>query len=362
MSRQGIVACGYYGFANVGDEAVLAGLLNGLKQAGYLGSVTVMSADPPHTQREHGTQAILRTDLRAVWRAMRRCRVFVLGGGSLLQDVTSARSVVYYLGMHALARRAGCRIAWIGQGIGPLQRAWTRRWTACAARQADAIAVRDPDSAKWLQARGQSQVVVGADLSFLLPDADTDNGWKVLHRFGVEQNEALIAMAPRAWAGQRELVVELFASLARHALEQWGARAVLLAMQATHDKDLVQEVACKVSQAVVLGELLSVREVRDVLACCRAVVGMRLHAMMLAAASGVPGLALSYDPKVRAFWQPVEAKHVVELAEATESRLRRQLTEIWGQLPQLRERVTAYAVQQRQLASRNIDVLLPLIT
>ncbi|GIV20889.1 MAG: polysaccharide pyruvyl transferase CsaB [Armatimonadota bacterium] len=360
MSRQGILACGYYGFANLGDEAVLAGLVHGLRQAGYTGSVTVLSTDTAYTQREHHVPAIPRTDIRAIWRAMRRVQVFVLGGGSLIQDVTSARSVVYYLGMHSLARRAGCRVAWIGQGIGPLRRRWAQRWTARAARRADVVVVRDPDSAELLRAMGVERVQVGADLSFLLPEADIENGWRVLQQFGVEKGEALLAMAPRRWAGAQVSPAATFQSLARYAVRRWRARIWLLPMQASRDGELVEEIATGVPDAVVLRKPLSVQEVRDVLACCRVVVGVRLHVLMLAAASGVPALALSYDPKVRAFWEPVEPKYVVDVASVEESLLEQYLAEIWEQQHTLRERVQAYAAQQRTLAWRPIDALLGL--
>lgn len=360
MSRQGILACGYYGFANLGDEAVLAGLIYGLRQAGYSEPVTALSADTAYTEREHHVPAVPRTDIRAVWRALRRARVFVLGGGSLIQDVTSARSIVYYLGMHVLARRAGCRIAWIGQGIGPLRRRWAKRWTVRAARQAEAVVVRDSASAELLTALGVSQVQVGADLSFLLPEADTENGWKVLQRFGVEKDAALLAMAPRWWSGGQVSLAPLLQSLARYASRQWGARAVLLPMQVSRDRELVEEIAPAIPEAIVLGEPLSVREVKDILACCRAVVGVRLHALMLAAASGVPVLALSYDPKVRAFWEPVEPEHVVDVTDVNEQALQQRLAGIWEQQLALRERVKAYATQQRRLAWRNIDALLGL--
>ncbi|GBC96807.1 hypothetical protein HRbin16_02616 [bacterium HR16] len=360
MSRRGILACGYYGFANLGDEAVLAGLVHGLQQAGYAEPVVALSADTGYTEREHRISAVVRTGLRAVWRAMRRSQVFVLGGGSLIQDVTSARSAVYYLGVHELARRAGCRLAWLGQGIGPLRRRWVRWWTARAARQAEAVVVRDPASAELLRAMGVEGVQIGADISFLLPEADTENGWKVLQRFGVEKGETLLAMAPRRWAGGKESPVALFQSLARYAVREWGARILLVPMQASRDSELVGEIASGVPDAVALRTPLSVQEVKDILACCRAVVGMRLHALMLAAASGVPALAVSYDPKVRAFWEPVEPKYVVDVANVDEHVLEQHLAEIWEQPHTLRERVQTYAAQQRNLAWRNIDALLGL--
>jgi polysaccharide pyruvyl transferase CsaB len=360
MRRQGILACGYYGFANLGDEAVLAGLVHGLQQAGFTEPVAVLSADTGYTERAHHVLAVPRTDIRAVWRSMRRARVFVLGGGSLLQDVTSARSIVYYLGMQVLARRAGCRIAWIGQGIGPLQRRWTRRWAAWSARQAEVVVVRDPASADVLRAMGVRSVQVGADLSFLLPEANTENGWRILRQLGFPQGDAWIAISPRYGAEGRAPLVPLLRSLARYAQQQWEAGIVLLPMQLPRDRELVEKIAQDLPEAIVLREPLSVQEGKDVLACCRVVVGVRLHALMLAAASGVPALAISYDPKVRAFWEPVGPEYVVDMMHMDEHVLKQRLAEIWEQQQSLRERVSHYAAQQRHLAWRNVDALLEL--
>lgn len=361
MSRQGAVVCGYYGFANAGDEAVLAGLVHGLRKAGYSEPLTVLSTNPAYTEREHGVQAIPRTSVRLVWRAMRRARLFVLGGGSLLQDVTSARSIVYYLGMHALARRAGCRIAWVGQGIGPLRRGWARRWVARAAGGAETIVVRDPASADLLRAMGVSRVQVGADLSFLLPEADIEYGWQVLQEIGVGRDSVLIALAPRRWAGAGADVDALLAELMQYARQEWGARALLLAMQAERDGEVVREVAAKVSEAVALSQPLSVRDVQSVLACCQVVIGVRLHALMLAAASGVPALAVSYDPKVRAFWEQVAPEYVVEPQAMNAQTLRERLNSVWTERQALRKRVSEFAEGQRHLAEGNISALLALV-
>ncbi|MEJ5252869.1 MAG: polysaccharide pyruvyl transferase CsaB [Chthonomonadetes bacterium] len=361
MSRQGAVVCGYYGFANAGDEAVLAGLVHGLRRAGYSEHLTVLSANPAYTEREHGVQAILRTSLQVIWRAMRRARLFVLGGGSLLQDVTSARSVVYYLGMHVLARRAGCRIAWIGQGIGPLRRGWARRWVARTAEGAETIVVRDPASADLLRTMGVSRVQVGADLSFLLPEADIEYGWQVLQGAGVCRDDALIALAPRRWAGAGADVDALLADLMQYARQEWGARALLLAMQPSRDDEIVRKIAAEVPEAIVPAQPLSVRDIQSVLACCQVVIGVRLHALMLAAASGIPALALSYDPKVRAFWEQVAPEYVVEPQAMSAQTLRERLNSIWEERQALRKRVGEFAEGQRHLAERNISALFALV-
>lgn len=360
MSRQGTVICGYYGFANAGDEAVLAGLVHGLREAGYSEPLTVLSADTAYTEREHGVFALPRTHLQGVWRALRRCRVFVLGGGSLLQDVTSARSIVYYISMHVLARRAGCRVAWIGLGIGPLRRRWVRWLAARAGRAADAVVVRDTASAQLLRALGVPQVQVGADLSFLLPSADIEYGWSVLQALNIDRQSALIGIAPRRWAGERVEIMVALAETARYARQTWGAQTLLLPMQASQDGEVVRAIASRVPEAVVLSQRLSVRDVQSVLACCQVVIGVRLHALMLSASSGVPALAVNYDPKVRAFWEQVAPKHIVEIGEAKTQILSARLTEIWEQRQALRGRMKEFAQEQRRLAQRNIEALLAL--
>lgn len=361
MSRQGIVACGYYGFANAGDEAALAGLVHGLREAGYTEPLTVLSADKAYTEREHSVQAVPRLHLKAVWQTMRRCGVFVLGGGSLLQDVTSARSFVYYLGMHLLARRAGCRVAWIGQGVGPLRRRWARKWTASAGRDADAVVVRDSASAELLRAMGVSQVKVGADLSFLLPEADIERGWGILQGLGIDRDSALIGVAPRRWAGERMDITEALAQTVRYAGQKWGARTLLVPMQPSRDTEIAREISARAPEAVMPAQPLSVREMQSVLACCQVVVGVRLHALMLAAASGVPTLAISYDPKVRSFWEQVELQHVVDVENVNGQTLKERLRDIWAQRQALRERVSGFAEGQRRLARRNIEALLALV-
>lgn len=358
MERQGVVVCGYYGFGNIGDEAVLSGLIWGLRQTGYQQPITVMSADVADTQRQHKVEGVERTDLPAIWRALRRAKTFVLGGGSLIQDVTSVRSPVYYLGMHWLARRAGCSTVWLGQGIGPVKRDWLRRWIHYEARRARAIVVRDRDSAQLL---GESaRVQVGADLAFLLPEAEATSGWLRLQKMGISRGKPLIGIAIRPWGGVsgEERIHYLLQRLIHEMVEQWQVQVLLIPMQPSRDVALCQKLAeVAGGKAQVFTDAAELNAVREVLACCQMLVGMRLHALILGAMSGVPALALSYDPKVRAFWSQLEPRYVVEMDGADQQLLRERAREIWTEREQLSQRVWAYAQEQRQLAWCNIHAL-----
>ena len=121
-----ILLSGYYGFGNAGDEAVLAAILASLRREMPDVESAVLSVDPAATTRLHGVAAFHRARPREVLAALRQCDLFVSGGGSLLQDVTSLSSLLFYLAQIRFARMLGRRVMVYAQGIGPLLRPATR--------------------------------------------------------------------------------------------------------------------------------------------------------------------------------------------------------------------------------------------
>ena len=115
---------GYYGFGNAGDEAMLAGLVEGFRAHARGGADGALRRSGG-THAEHGVAAIPRgfSSARA---ALRKTDLFISGGGGLIQDATSWRSPLYYLGLMRMARRAGVPVACLGQSVGPLTRVGAR--------------------------------------------------------------------------------------------------------------------------------------------------------------------------------------------------------------------------------------------
>ena len=88
-----IVISGYYGFANAGDEAMLSALVTSLREYISDAEITVISGNPAMTGANHQVRTVHRFNLPGIVAAVRSCQILIRGGGSLLQDVTSARSI-----------------------------------------------------------------------------------------------------------------------------------------------------------------------------------------------------------------------------------------------------------------------------
>ncbi|MBR4075187.1 MAG: glycosyltransferase, partial [Firmicutes bacterium] len=118
--RHGAVLCGAYGRGNAGDEAILKGILNQLSEIDPDMPFWVMSRDPQDTRLIHKVNSMHMFNVLQFWRKLRKSQLFVNGGGSLMQDVTSSRSLMFYLFTLKAAKLSGCKIIMYGCGIGPI--------------------------------------------------------------------------------------------------------------------------------------------------------------------------------------------------------------------------------------------------
>ncbi len=325
---------GYYGYRNWGDEGSLATLLQVFDPT----QCTVLSGDPAFTERTYGIRALHRMELRTVRQAIRHSDVLILGGGSLLQDATSLRSLLYYLTLIRWGLKAHGRVWLVGQGVGPLQRPLSRWLTAKVLNRVPLLSLRDEESAELLRSIGvRVPMRVDADLTWALQPAEPH--WQPL------TERPCVGLAPRAW---RDAPVEsAFIALCHHLSEQ-GFVPVLMSMQESQDRTLCERIACATG-ALLLPEPNHPAQLLGVMKGLEATVAVRLHGAIFALSVGVPTLCVAYDPKVRALAEQVGMPTVVldshlitQLPMAWDS-FRAQLSHLRASLPAkvelLRERV-----------------------
>ncbi|HKL12509.1 MAG TPA: polysaccharide pyruvyl transferase family protein, partial [Halanaerobiales bacterium] len=113
-----ILLSGYFGFNNLGDEAILASMIDMIREETEDIKLIVLTNKPEETKVKYNTETIYRYDIFKIAAKMRQSDIFISGGGSLLQDVTSLRSVPYYLGLIWLAQFFNLKTVFFAQGVG----------------------------------------------------------------------------------------------------------------------------------------------------------------------------------------------------------------------------------------------------
>ena len=297
MSR--IVLSGYYGFDNLGDEAVLTATVAALRIRRPGAEIAVLSGAPRATAQTHGVEGVPRARPQDLVRVLRGCDLFLSGGGSLFQDATSWRSPWYYLGVLGLARRLARRTAVYAQGIGPLRGRAVRAAARRLLNAVDLITLRDADSLAALASLGVDRppVVLAGDPALLLTPDRSPRVEAEQSRWGEGEPCGLVL---RSWG--RDAWCDAISAAARAVAERRGVRWICLAMHRPADLALAERMAAQIGQrAQVVREPVTPREMVALVGGLRLVVAMRLHALIFAATQGVPLVALAYDPKVSAF-------------------------------------------------------------
>lgn len=147
------VLSGYFGFKNFGDEAILSVLVNKLQE--YNHKITVISSNPDYTKSKFKHIRSVNTfKFGDIIGAIAKSDCLISGGGSLLQDVTSTKSLFYYLFIILIALIFRKKVIIFSQGIGPINNNFGRFFTRLILRKCDYISVRDNKSFELMQKWG----------------------------------------------------------------------------------------------------------------------------------------------------------------------------------------------------------------
>jgi polysaccharide pyruvyl transferase CsaB len=286
---------GYYGFGNLGDEALLAQIVARLKTRYPQETIEVLSADPKATAHEFGVEAIAHRDLGMIKRAIERADLVLSGGGGLLQNATSLKSLLYYAGIIRTAIRAGKRTMIFAQSVGPLD-FWGRQTVRECCKGLTAATVRDERSRELLTSLVPTLAVERtADPVFLYepPDAPLDLSGAGLG----DESDPLVVVAVRKTSHFDDVSTLLAAAVDRLSLTH-GARIAFVPFAGQVDAEAATVVIRKCRSKPALVELAGLDAVAGAIARARLVIGVRLHALILAIRFAVPFLAVAYDPKV----------------------------------------------------------------
>ena len=328
--RESIVICGAYGRGNAGDDAILEAIVQEMRQLDPERTICVMSRRPKETRLIYRTNAIYTFNVFSVLRKFRHAALYINGGGSLMQDVTSTRSIWYYCYTLYAAKKRGCKVMMYGCGIGPINRPGNRRM---AARTFDAsvdrITLRDDNSRALLAEMGVTRpdIRVSADPTIILTPAPREIVNIALEQSGIDPNGKYIGFGLRNWKGLDTALPEI-AAAANYAYEKHGLTPVFVPIEFPSDLMPAERVGALLHcpwHAVRTRQPIEVTI--GILSRMKTVVGIRLHSLMFSAGQGVPVVGMSYDIKVDGFLKYIGSRTCLQLSSVKAEPLCRLIDE-----------------------------------
>ncbi|MTI80565.1 MAG: polysaccharide pyruvyl transferase CsaB [Firmicutes bacterium] len=356
-----VVLSGYYGFDNIGDEAILFSIIQALRNKEPEVEITVLSNNPERTETLYKVKAVNRWRLNQVAEVLKNSDLLISGGGSLLQDVTGVKSLGYYLGVILLARTLGKSVFFYAQGIGPVTSKLGRSLMKRAVNRVQQITVRDEQSKDELLSMGVKKppITVTADpvLGLEVTEEERKVGKETLTEMGVDFNKPILAVSVRDWKGDiGAFQKELARCCDQYVDNNW--QVVFLPLHFPGDVNSCKEVAGLMEhQSTILKGNFTVQEFIGIISNCDMLVGMRLHSVIIAAAAGVPLVGISYDPKINRFLNQINlspACHVEDKQCDVLASMEKVSSDLAGERERLEDRVK----ELRQKALHTADLVM----
>ncbi len=361
--RYDAVLSGYYGFNNSGDDALLFGIVEGLKSVMPDIRLCVLSNNPSETRRIYRVDSKKRFSFWGVHKSLSNAKLLINGGGSLIQDATSLKSLLYYLYVIHKAQKKSLSVFVYANGIGPISDK-NLNLAQRVLSKCDVITLRDELSLSELERMGvdTKAVRVTADPAIMLEPEDKETVRQLLEKEGVFRDKKILCVAVRPWEYNDKNFAVKIASLCDFCYEKYGLTSVFLPMKPSSDYKFSQSISSLTKhESFVLKSKYSVRQSIGIIACSEFVLGMRLHSLIYAMCAQKACIGLQYDPKIDGFIRGIDNGLVCSASDIDEQKLQGLAQRIMQENDKITARMTDNLADLRQKAKSDCNTVLQLI-
>lgn len=384
IMQKRIAIAGYYGFGNIGDEAILVSMLSDLSKVCPNAEFVILSENPSKTTLNYGVKSVSWRDLEGVISLIEQSDLLIVGGGGLYnswleynsnQFLTQTNSLfsvfIFSLPFLASLLNKPCVIYAVGASVVNGEEA--KKHICMSFKLASLSTVRDFGSKAILESFGcpADRIHVTADPAFRLPDPDPERVKQVLTTEGISSIRPLIGVVLRNWHFLVEPAYwesEIASALSRF-VSVYGGQLLFIPFQRStdtpfdlgNDASVISRVQRKLSPSVVsrvLEGFYSPTEISGILNHCDLVLGMRLHSAILAIRNAVPFIALSYEPKVyNVLAMAGLAEYVIDLVWVSSDRVLNAITSVYREKEHIRSRLQTIRQEMAKKAFENVHLV-----
>jgi len=331
-----ILIGGYYGAGNIGDEAILAAMVDELRARHSDLTFIVTSWEPEKTAGDLLVEAVHWKDINGLLDAALRADLIILGGGGLFFDYWGLNPDTYlrkdswditaYGSLPLLAELLNLPCMIYAIGVGPLKTSLARQHTRLAFERSQVATLRDKESLELLAQTGFDfesrrgrivEVLPDPVFSLSISSQDEESATVFLKGCGVDENAQLLGISLRYWdfgVALNEWLPCIANGLREFFNQNRQAKAILLPFQAlgdsshTNDVVVLEKLAGLINmpeRIYLIPKIQTPYFAQALIKHCRVVLGMRLHSLVMGINAGTPVVGLPYDPKIKSILESV---------------------------------------------------------
>jgi len=364
-----IVISGYYGYGNLGDEAILASMVDSFRYFEPNIHITVLSGNPRWTHDFYRVNSIYRWNLFDITKAFKNADLFISGGGGLFQDVTGPGSSIYYGGLVTLAKKLKIPTMIFAQGIGPLNGILSKNIVKRSFNNLTAITVRDEASSEELVNLGidTNNINITADPALILSSADRDVARAIIAHTSLDPDSPVIGIALRPWQTWYERQLKSFSSIITQLAYKYSIQLLLIPFQMSTDlwfaEELLRSIFCRpkshIPPVAILKQTLNPYEMMSVIKEMQMVIGMRLHSIIM---NLIPAIGIVYDPKIYNFSQIVGYPCLPSVTALQEvDVLTDTINTVWNNQNLYKRQLNSTIFSLKQSAWKNVEIAMQII-
>jgi polysaccharide pyruvyl transferase CsaB len=311
-----IFIVGYYGFKNAGDELLLKKTICLLKDQYLTPKICAIykapheinketahfsfnTKNPPYKNSDLFGEITLcpRNSYITVIKSLFLADILIFGGGGLLQDKTSKRSLIYYLKFLLFALIFRKKIYLIAQGLGPFKSRISKWLIANLLKRTTGISVRDKTSYKISKIFApNANIILTSDLAY----------YKAVTSEEESLNQPSIGLSLRG-SGLNQSIIDALTTFAATSNET----LVFLDFQQVFDSKkihTIEPLSKYIKNTISMNDYFINQQ--DSQISFNIVIGMRYHACVWASLHFIPFLALAYDPKVKSLAKELGQEYI----------------------------------------------------
>ncbi len=288
MDNKNFLISGYYGYKNSGDDALLASVVKDILEINPENKINILTKKDS-TYDFKDTTYTDRFSFFKLIKAIKKTDVLIMGGGSLLQDKTSNRSLYYYLSLMFFANLFKKKVYLYANGIGPITKSLNIWLTKKILNKTYVMTLRDKDSFDFIKKIGvtKPEILVTADSVFSL-EAD----------FVVTKNvEKKVAFVIRNWDNAAKFSIEL-AKFADYLITEHHLEITFVPLKLNDDETIAERIIGLMQNTAEMIVLDNERALIEYFSTCYFTVCMRFHGLIYSSLASSIAIGLSYDKKV----------------------------------------------------------------